>query len=159
MSKFKVGDKVVRINQDNGKSAKIGQVATVVGCAIRPGRHDMVYVVYPGCSASGDDHTFPHAEGWLGQNTQLVPDQNTIEWEKSEYLSECYINGFKFASVYRPLGPCGRVHFSTWTLATQIPYKPRNIVGTFRTREAAMEYAEAEAADLRAIGLFKPGVR
>jgi hypothetical protein len=55
---FKVGDKVVRINSDNGGCARVGQQATVVA----PFNGCVVYVSYPGQSH----------EGWFPENMKLL---------------------------------------------------------------------------------------
>jgi hypothetical protein len=61
MSKFKVGDTVVRIDCDNGRHAKVGQVATVVGLA-----RSLVVVQYPGHRTCTNAEGFSYGgEVWL----------------------------------------------------------------------------------------------
>lgn len=157
--KFKPGDKVIRINCDNPQAARIGQVATVVNVKVSS-LMSMVDVVYDGCRPNGRDNEFPHAEGWYADNTQLyVEPKDPIEWENSEFASEGYVDGFAFANIRRPWGPCGRIRYPYWVLKTQLPYDGWSTVGQFKTLEAAKKYAEDEANDLKILGKFKGGLK
>lgn len=148
--KFKPGDKVVRVNQNNGpNAAKVGQVATVVGLS-----NAMVHVAYEGCYKNGERSPFPECEGWYVENVALYVDpKGPIEWA-DHGISACYgyVDDFAFASI-------SKLSTSSYTLATQLPYETRTHVGTFRTIEAAKKYAEDEANDLKILGKFKGGLR
>lgn len=159
-SKFKPGDKVVRVNQNNGPdAAQVGQVAIVVGFTQINESNAMVHVVYEGCKTYGFG-PFPECEGWYVENVALYVDpKGPIEWENSEFVSEGYVDGFKFADIRRPWGPCGRIRYPYWVLKTQLPYGGWSTVGQFKTLEAAKEFAETEAVDLKALGKFQAGMK
>lgn len=70
---FKIGDRVRRINRNNGGAAKVGQEAVVIGR-----RHDLVVVRYPGCD---EDNYAGGGEGWWPYNVEKVAyDTPATSW-------------------------------------------------------------------------------
>lgn len=69
MAKFKVGDRVIRVNEDNGDQAQVGTEAVVV--AVDPHDGDPI-VRYEGMEEDEGWANDGPSEMWFSENTELL---------------------------------------------------------------------------------------